>query len=177
VSITSPSTGATVSGTVSFTAQAASNVVWLNFYVDGSYVWSSPPYTYNWNSGDWGSGSHTLAVKAYNGNGSQIDQASIGVNVGSAPSSSSSSGSGPSYFSLQTVGASLPSAAQCAQWVLSQGGTELQPSNQTANQTTPTSSELSSFHSNPTFIGVCRPPTTQTSTATSLVLPNRSFDG
>jgi hypothetical protein len=149
VSISEPSAGATVSGTVPFSAQATGSVSWINYYVDGNYVWSSPGYTYRWNAS--GSGSHTLSVTGYDTNGSQVGQASIQVTVGGS-SSSSSSGSGPSYFSLQPVGASLPSADQCAQWVRSRDNTELQPSNATANQTTPTWSQLQSFHSNPTYI-------------------------
>jgi hypothetical protein len=147
VSIVAPSAGSTVSGNVPFTAQSSSSVVWINYYIDGGYVWSSPSYTYNWNSTGSGSGAHTLMVKGYDGSGNQLDQKSISVTVGG-----SSGGSGPTYFSLQTVGAQLPTGDQCAQWVHSQGGSETEPANAGANQTTPTANELQSFHSNPTFI-------------------------
>ena len=75
---------------------------------------------------------------------------SVSLNVANA--TNSSGGSGPSYFSTLPPGANLPSESQCASWVLSRSSTELQPSNATANQTTPSPAELNSFHSNPTFI-------------------------
>jgi Big-like domain-containing protein len=147
-----PSAGSTVSGSVPFTAQSSSSVVWVNYYIDGGYVWSSPSYTYNWNSTASGSGAHSLTVKGYDGSGNQVAQDSISVTVGGSSGGGSSGGSGPAYFSLQTVGAQLPTGDQCAQWVHSQGGSETQSANAGANQTTPTASELQSFHSNPTFI-------------------------
>src|SRR4029077_9030619 len=48
VAITSPQSGATVSGTVPITAQTTSQVTWVNFYVDNSWIASSPPYTDTW---------------------------------------------------------------------------------------------------------------------------------
>src|SRR5260370_21926932 len=49
--ITSPRTGATVSGTVPISVQVnLPLVIWVNFLVDGKYLASSPPYTFNWNS-------------------------------------------------------------------------------------------------------------------------------
>src|SRR3984893_13338224 len=152
LSIVAPSAGSTVSGSVPFTAQSSSSVVWVNYYIDGGYVWSSPPYTYNWNSTASGSGAHSLTVKGYDGSGNQVAQDSISLTVAGSSGGGSSSGSGPTYFSLQTVGAQLPTGNQCAQWVLSQGGSETQAANAGANQTTPAASELQSFHSNPTFI-------------------------
>jgi hypothetical protein len=124
VSIVAPSAGSTVSGSVPFTAQSSSSVVWVNYYIDGGYVWSSLSYTYNWNSNASGSGAHSLTVKGYDGSGNQVAQDSISVSVGGSSGGGSSGGSGPTYFSLQTVGAQLPTGDQCAQWVFSQGGSE-----------------------------------------------------
>ena len=62
----SPRSGATVSGTVSIAVQTASPVSWLNFYIDGTWVASSPPYTLAWNSSSVANGSHAISVNGYN---------------------------------------------------------------------------------------------------------------
>jgi Big-like domain-containing protein len=41
--ISSPLSGATVSGSVPITAQISSSVSWVNFYVDNGWIASSPP--------------------------------------------------------------------------------------------------------------------------------------
>ena len=46
ITIAAPASGATVSGTVAITAQIGSGVSWINIYIDGSYLTSSPPLTY-----------------------------------------------------------------------------------------------------------------------------------
>ena len=81
VTITSPANGATVSGTVSIVANITSPVEWLNFYVDGTWVASSPPYTMAWNSTSVANGSHTLAVNGYNSSNALIATAAMNVNV------------------------------------------------------------------------------------------------
>ena len=144
------SNGATVHSTVGIVADTTSSVVWVNFYVDNHYLASSPPWEYVWNSNSVGNGTHSLKVVAYNSSHSAISSQSFSINV---QNGGGGGGSGPSYFSTLPVGATLPSESQCASWVLSHSSKELQPANQTANHTTPTSSELSSFHSDPTFIG------------------------
>ncbi len=69
VSVTSPTGGATVSGTVTLTANASDNqsVSYLSFHLDGvllGYDFSAP-YTLSWNSLNVTNGTHTLTVKAY----------------------------------------------------------------------------------------------------------------
>jgi len=154
------SDGATVSGSVGIAAQTTNSVLWVNYYVDGQYEYSSPPWEYHWDSTGASNGPHTITVSGFDSNDNQVGTQSDTVNVangggsvsGSPTAASTSSGNAPSYFSTLPPGASLPSESQCAAWVLSVPSTELQPSNATANQTTPTSDELNSFHSNPTFI-------------------------
>ena len=85
VSITAPSSGATVSGTVSFTASASDDtgVSKVEFYVDGSLksTDTSSPYSYSWNTSGAGNGSHTLMVKAYDAaNNTANDSESVSVN-------------------------------------------------------------------------------------------------
>lgn len=149
--------GATVSGVVGVAAQTSPSVLWVNYYVDGHYEASSPPWEYHWDSTGVSDGSHTITVTGYDASHNPLASASDTVNVANgssvsgSPNGSSSSGA-PSYFSTLPPGASLPSESQCAAWVGATPGKELQPGNATANQTTPTSSELSGFHSNPTFI-------------------------
>lgn len=86
VIITSPTTGSTVSGTVSFSAQVSSAVLWANFYVDGNWVYSSPPYTYNWNSTTVSNGSHVLSVTAFGSSNTSIGTSAVNVTVSNGTS-------------------------------------------------------------------------------------------
>jgi len=81
VQITAPSNGATVSGTVSITVSKASNVSWLDVYIDGSYFSSTPPSTFSWTSSSVANGSHTISATAFSSAGSVLGTASITVNV------------------------------------------------------------------------------------------------
>lgn len=81
VTIISPTTGSTVSGTVPISVQVSSAVVWINFYVDGSYLASGPPYTYNWNSTTVPNGSHVLSVTAYGSANTSIGTSRVTVTV------------------------------------------------------------------------------------------------
>src|SRR5690242_17607389 len=68
VNLTSPSSGSSVWGTVPIVAFVNPGVVWVNFYIDGTYLSSSPPYLINWNSETVSNGSHTISVNAFGGN-------------------------------------------------------------------------------------------------------------
>jgi len=81
VKITAPANGATVSGTVTITARVASNVVWINIYIDGGYLASGPPYTFSWNSKTVANGTHAISTKAYASGGAQLGSDSISVKV------------------------------------------------------------------------------------------------
>ena len=81
VTITSPQTGATVSGTVSIAVQNVEPVSWVNFYVDGTWVASSPPFTLAWSSSSVANGQHAIAVNGYNDSNALIATASISLNV------------------------------------------------------------------------------------------------
>jgi hypothetical protein len=80
VQITSPTNGATVSGTVNIAVSASSSVTWVNVYIDGAYFASSPPYTFSWDTTKVANGSHTISVTANNSSG-VIGRASVSVNV------------------------------------------------------------------------------------------------
>ena len=47
LSITSPANGATIAGTVTITTQIGTGVSWINVYVDGNYLASSPPLSFS----------------------------------------------------------------------------------------------------------------------------------
>jgi hypothetical protein len=82
-SITSPTTGSTVSNTVSVTANASDNVGvdHVEFYVDGSLATTdtSSPYSYSWNTQLVTNGSHTLVSKAYDAAGNVGTSSTITV--------------------------------------------------------------------------------------------------
>lgn len=88
VSITAPSAGAKVSGTINVTASAADNtggtgVSKVEFYVDGALksTDSSSPYSYSWNTSTSADGSHSLTAKAYDGASTPNTQTSSAVSV------------------------------------------------------------------------------------------------
>jgi hypothetical protein len=63
VTITAPSNGATVSGTVSIVTTKSSPSQWENIYIDGNYLASSPPTTFSWDSTTVSNGNHTITAK------------------------------------------------------------------------------------------------------------------
>jgi len=73
VSISSPTAGGTVSGTVSVRATAADNVgvSSVAFYLDGVLKWTdtAAPYAWSWDSTTTASGGHTLKAVAVDGAG------------------------------------------------------------------------------------------------------------
>ncbi len=84
VSIVSPSSGATIGGTVVITAGVSDSagVAKVAFYVNGSLktIDKKAPYVYNWNTETSKNGSHTIMVKAYDASGN-ASSASIPVTV------------------------------------------------------------------------------------------------
>ncbi|WP_224981916.1 Ig-like domain-containing protein [Geomonas agri] len=85
VAVTSPSSGSTVSGTVSVTASASDNVSVskVEFYRNGVLVSTSTasPYAYSWDTTKVANGSYTLTAKAYDGSGNVGVSQSSSVNV------------------------------------------------------------------------------------------------
>jgi hypothetical protein len=166
--ITSPASGATVSGTVSIAVSNVEPVSWVNFYVDGTWVASSPPFTYAWNSKSVANGQHAISVNGYNDSNAPVATSAINLNVenGSAtptpapsatptarPTSSSTvkptatpSSTATSYYSLLPAGSALPSDSTCATGAA--GDTfEPVPANAVPNNFMPTSSDLSTYKS------------------------------
>lgn len=83
--ITSPASGATVSGTVSVTADASDDVgvAKVEFYLDGALqsTDTSSPYAWSWNTTTGVNGTHSLQSKAYDAAGNVGASASISVTV------------------------------------------------------------------------------------------------
>jgi hypothetical protein len=82
VVIAAPANGASVTGTaVAITVQKASNVTWVDVYIDGNYFAATPPSTFSWNSTTVPNGSHSISATAFSSTGSVLGTASIGVTV------------------------------------------------------------------------------------------------
>jgi hypothetical protein len=86
VSITSPASGATVSGTVNVTASATdatSGVASVDFLLDGAVqtTVTVSPYTWSWNTTTATAGSHVLAARAHDNAGNIATSANVSVTV------------------------------------------------------------------------------------------------
>ena len=84
-SLTSPSNGSMVSGTVALDASASDNqsVSRLDFYKDSALVGSdnTAPYGVNWNTVNEAAGSHTLTAQAFDGAGNVGASSPVAVTV------------------------------------------------------------------------------------------------
>jgi hypothetical protein len=86
VSLSSPPSGATLSGTVTLTANASDNVgvTGVQFFVDGSAIGSqltSSPYTTSWNSTTASNGAHSLTATAKDAAGNTATSVAVSVTV------------------------------------------------------------------------------------------------
>ncbi|HEV2493972.1 MAG TPA: Ig-like domain-containing protein [Terriglobia bacterium] len=85
VTITSPATGATVSGSVTIAASASDDVSVsrVELWLDGALVATdtSAPYSFTWNTATAANGSHTLQTKAYDPAGNIGTSAIVTVTV------------------------------------------------------------------------------------------------
>jgi len=147
---------------VSVTAVTIAPVVWVNFYVDGNWMVSSPPYTMAWNSTTVANGQHALAVNGYNSSNTLVATTALNVNVqngtGPTPTPSPSSSGTPKptatpsstatpYYSLLPAGSTLPSDSQCAAGA--NGDTfDPRPANAVPNSIMPSASDITTYISN-----------------------------
>jgi hypothetical protein len=115
VSITNPSNGATVSGTVSFTASASDNVgvTKVEFYVDNvlKYTDTGSPYSWSWDTTGYSDGTHSLKAIAYDAAGN-TDTDTISVTV------DNSGGGGNELTSGETVYSSLSGTGDTEMWTI-----------------------------------------------------------
>jgi hypothetical protein len=122
VTIAQPKNGATVAGATNVSVQVASNVQWVNLYVDGKYWMSLPPLNVSWDSTQVSDGRHTIIARAYGSNRRILGTSSVTLKISNAlaparspaatpgfltPDSSQRLYSGTSYIVLaQALGAS-----------------------------------------------------------------------
>ncbi len=88
VAITSPAAGAIVSSQATIAVSVSAKVVWVNVYIDGSYLASSPPYLFTWDTTKVANGSHTISVNGYESDGALLGGASVTISVVNVGSSS-----------------------------------------------------------------------------------------
>jgi hypothetical protein len=92
VAVTAPTAGATVSGTVTLTANATDDVgvAGVRFQVDGANVATednSAPFSVSWSSAGLAAGTHTITAVAWDARGNASTSAGVSVTIGSgAPS-------------------------------------------------------------------------------------------
>jgi subtilisin family serine protease len=112
VSITSPANGATVSGTVTITANATDDVgvTKVEFRVGDAVVAedTSAPYSVTWDSTTVADGSHVISAKAYDAAGNHSTSAGITVTVSNPPASGvtlsgTSQNNGSTWTAIATV--------------------------------------------------------------------------
>ncbi len=88
-SVTSPAAGATVSGSVAFSASASDNigVSRVDFYVGGTLLGSdtTSPYGLTWNTGSHANGAYSLTARAFDAAGNNTTSAPVSVTVANAP--------------------------------------------------------------------------------------------
>jgi hypothetical protein len=88
VSITAPVNGATVSGTVSVTANASDNVgvTKVEFYADGvlQSTDTTSPYSWSWNTTTFSNATHSLTAKAYDAANNVGTSSAVSVTVNNA---------------------------------------------------------------------------------------------
>ncbi len=121
VSITAPSSGSTVSSTISVQASASDNVgvTEVQFLLDGSVSATdlSSPYTWSWNTASSSNGPHTLSAKAYDAAGNVGTATNVGITVANTSGTETST---PSIASFSAnPGTIAGGQASTLSWVVS----------------------------------------------------------
>jgi hypothetical protein len=87
VSLTTPASGATVSGATTMSATASANTVKVEFYCDSTILVGTAtvaPFSASWDTTTTANGSHTLFAKAYDASGNSTNSATSTVSVNNA---------------------------------------------------------------------------------------------
>jgi hypothetical protein len=138
-----PANNSTISGTIAVSAQSNSSAVsWLDFYCDGSWIASSPPYSIPWDSTTVPDGPHTLSVTAYAVGKVNLGYASTNINVLNQPASATATPTSTPTAVSSTSPTATPTPV----------GGELRPTNQIPNNYMPSTVELTTFQ---TGVGAC----------------------
>jgi archaellum component FlaF (FlaF/FlaG flagellin family) len=145
VSLTAPSAGATLAGTVTLTANASDNVAvaTVGFLIDGVQIGSTTasPYGLSLDSTSLSNGAHTISARAVDSSGNAKTSAGVAVTVANvvAPPPPPPSG----YFSTLPSGApGLPVADSTCAAQVTTNPWEPRSDNQTANHTVPSNPAL-----------------------------------
>ena len=119
VSISSPASGSTVSGTITVSATASDNVsvAGVTFKLDGVVIAAevtTPPYLAPWNTQTSANGSHSLTATARDSSGNQATSNSVAITVNNVtattpPSSGGGGGGGGGGASIDTTPPQAPS--------------------------------------------------------------------
>jgi hypothetical protein len=122
VSITSPASGATVSGTINVTASASDNrgVAGVQFQFDGTNGGgedTAAPYSTAWNTTAWSNGSHTIVAVARDAAGNRTTSSPVTVTVSNGAPPDPSTPPAPSV--VQRSEESDPSVSLSSGWVQS----------------------------------------------------------
>jgi len=83
LTITNPSNGQTVSGTVSITCDADPEIVKVEFYIDSSLksTDTTSPFAWDWDTTGYSDSGHTILVKGYDSSNALVDDDTINVTV------------------------------------------------------------------------------------------------
>ena len=147
--ITAPGNNTFVAGTITFSAVKSASCQWINFYVDGTYVASSPPASILWDSTSVGDGTHTLSVKGFDANSNLIANPMVTVivdNVSNGPATPVSTVTAtpkPTATATSAPPTTTPTAAPSGS--ATPISDPLRPSNNIPNNRTPTAAELTTF--------------------------------
>ena len=79
--ITSPNNGASVAGAVKIVLEQPAGASWVNTYIDGRYLASTPPLSFTWNSISVTNGGHILSAEGFKSGGVEVASDAIDVNV------------------------------------------------------------------------------------------------
>ena len=81
VSITSPSDGAVVSGSVTVSVVNSPYTLWSDVYIDGAIWKATPPSSWTWDSATVSNGSHTISAAAFSSSDKLLGRASVTITV------------------------------------------------------------------------------------------------
>src|SRR5262249_14873785 len=138
VVISDPSAGEIVSGSTTFAVvRQSTGVSWVNFYVDGNYLASSPPFSITWDTKTVADGAHSLSVKAYDNSGAMIANPVVSVSVKNAVVSATATATPTRTATPQPTTGTQPGSVNDS----------LRPTNDIPNGRIPTAAELSTFRS------------------------------
>jgi autotransporter family porin len=149
VALVWPTSGTTISGTVTVRAEISPSTAYVNLYLDSSFVASVTASAASASLDTTMSvdGSHSVVARAFDAAGNPVASDSAFVMIANGAASSTPKPAG--YFSTLPPHSALPDESECASEVLDQPSAEGIPQNAQFNETTPRAAELSAFHQQP----------------------------